>query len=308
MRCVFGRMLIWSFSRMSRVTTFADIFQAKQYVGYTTSNTFAAPNSILTVTGNTGFATFVDIVSTLSSAGYSPGIDPSTLQLISTTAADVTSLSTGLSTVNAYQDSLIEALYQVVSTSFSTITGEFTQLSTPSTLVYYSDYSTLRADVDSMSNVVGPRISHQPVCRGDVVGAAGVSDQPVQFTSTITNGWNWYPTGDTGGQISSIYCSTAGIYEVTANINYGTVDTNGGLILQLRNGSGSVLDETLDQLPAAGSVVGAGSIRFVSLQPIAAGGTVQLHLSTTTVPHTVSLVSGQVGAKLIWDSNVPALY
>jgi len=285
---------------MSRITTFADIFQAKQYVGYTTSNTFAPVNSILTVTGNTGFATFLNIVSTLSSAGYSPGIDPSTLQLISTTAADVTSLSTGLSTVNAYQDSLIDALYQVVSTSFSTINGEFTQLSSVSTLVYYSDYSTLRG-------VVEPRISKQPVCRGDLVGAAGVSDQPLQFTSTITNGWNWYPVGGAGGQISSIYCSTTGIYEVTANINYGTANTNGGLILQLRNGAGAVLDETLDQLPAAGSVVGAGSIRFVSLQPIAAGGTVQLHLSTTTAPHTVTVANGQIGAKLIWDSNVPAL-
>ena len=77
--------------------------------------------------------------------------------------------------------------------------------------------------------------------------------------------------------------------------------------MQLRNGAGGVLDETLDQLPAAGSVVGAGSIRFVSLQPIAAGGTVQLHLSTTTAPHTVTVTNGQIGAKLIWDSNVPAL-
>ncbi len=294
--------------RMSRVTTFADIFQAKQYVGYTTSNTFAPLNSILTVVGGAGSATFVDIVSTLSSAGYSPGIDPSTLQLISTTAADVTNLSTGLSTVNAYQDSLIEALYQVVSTSFSTITGEFTQLSSASSIVYYSDFSTLRADVDSMSNVVGPRIGHQPVCRGDLAATAGVSDEPLQFTSTITNGWNWYPVGAVGGQISSIYCSTAGIYEVSAHLNYGTAATNGGLILQLRNGVGAVLDTTLDQLPAAGSAIGAGSIRFVSLQPVTAGGTLQLHLSTTTAPHTVNVVDGQIGAKLVWDSNVPALY
>jgi hypothetical protein len=293
---------------MSRVTTFADIFQAKQYVGFTTSNTFAAVNSILTVVGATGKATFIDIVSTLSSAGYSPGIDPSTIQLISSTAADLTNLSTGLSTVNAQQDSLIYALYEVMSTSFSTINGEFTQLSTPSTLVYYSDYSTLRGDVDSMSNVVGPRISQQAVCRGDIIGAASVSDQPVQFTSTITNGWNWYPVGDTGGQISSIYCSTAGVYEVTTHINYGTADTNGGLILQLRNDTGGILDETLEQLPASGSVVGAGSIRFVTLQPIAAGGSMQLHLSTTTAPHTINVAGGQVCAKLIWDSNVPALF
>jgi hypothetical protein len=267
---------------ISRITTFADLLQANSYVGRTTSNTFAPINSILTVTGVRGAATFVNITSTLSSAGYSGG--------------DVTGLSTGLSTVVGNQYELILALYQVTSTSFSTL---FAELSTTSTVITVDQYSTL-------SNSYIATANKMPVGAGAIYAGQTLSDTPLQFTSSFANGWNWFPQGNGSGQISSIYVSTPGIYEVNTTVSYNTAATDGGLLLQLRRADGTVLGETISQLPAATSATTSNSIRFDTLQGLAAGNSIYLQLSTLNVPAAaVQTLSGNVGIKLIYNSNNP---
>jgi hypothetical protein len=265
---------------ISRITTFADLFQANSYVGRTTSNTFAPLNSVLTVIGARGAATFVNVTSTLSTAGYSGG--------------DVVNLSTGISTILANQYALILALYNVTSTSFSTL---FAELSSPSTIVSNDQFTTLSNSYVSTTNraVIGT---------GAVTAGQILSNTPLQFTSSSVLGWNWFPIGDAGtGAISSIYASTPGLYEVTARINYTTAATDAGLLLQLRNAGGTVLDETISQLPSSASATASNAITFQTLQSLS-NESVYMQISTLNAPTaTVQTLSGIVGMKLIYDSN-----
>ena len=267
---------------ISRITTFADLFQANLYVGRTTSNTFAAPNSVLAVIGDRGAATFVDVTSTLSTAGYSGG--------------NIASLSTGISTTLAEYYSLILALYDVTSTSFSTL---FAELSSPSTIVSSDQFTTL-------SNSYTSTINKTAVGTGIITAGQVLSNTPVQFNSSIVTGWNWFPQGDAGtGAISSIYASTPGVYEVTTRINYTTAATDAGLLLQLLNAGGSVLDETISQLPASTSATASNAITFQTLQGLS-NESVYMQISTlNAAAATVQTLSGSVGIKLIYNSNGP---
>lgn len=269
---------------ISRITTFADLLQANSFVGRTTSNTFAPINSILTVTGVRGTATFIDVTSTLSSAGF-----------VGSGGGNITNFSTGISTVLADYYALILALYEVTSTSFSTL---FSELSSPSTIVSIDQYSTL-------SNSYVTTANRAPVGTGAISAGQILSNQPVQFTSSIVTGWNWFPIGAPGGSISSFYASTPGVYEVTTRLNYTTAATDGGLLLQLRNAGGSVLDETIGQLPSAASATTSNSITFQTLQGLS-NESVYMHLSTLNAPAaSVQTLSGSVGIKLVYNSNGP---
>ncbi len=119
---------------MSRITTFADLLQANSYIGRTLSNTYSPVNSVLTTVAGTGQATFIDITSTISAAGYDLNnlSTSGTGDYVSTGVYRI--FSTNVSTTEAYHYSLIDALYETMSTSFSTINAEFTQLSSVSTL------------------------------------------------------------------------------------------------------------------------------------------------------------------------------
>lgn len=268
---------------ISRITTFADLFQANSYVGRTTSNTFAPINSILTVTDVRGSATFVNVTSTLSSAGFVGG------------GGDITNFSTGISTLIADQYALILALYQVTSTSFSTL---FAELSSPSTIVSIDQYATLSNSYVSTANKMA--------VGSGLIGASQVlSNNPLQFNSSIVTGWNWFPAGSPGGAISSIYASTPGVYEVTTRINYTTATTDAGILLQLRNAGGSVLDEMIGQLPSAGSATTSNAITFQTLQGLS-NQSIYMHVSTLNAPAaSVQTISGSVGIKLIYNSNNP---
>lgn len=269
-------------ANISRITTFADLLQANAYVGRTTSNTFAPVNSILSVVGAQGSATFVNITSTLSSAGYTGG--------------DFTGLSTGFSTVVGNQYALILALYQVTSTSFSTL---FAELSTASTVITVDQYSTL-------SNSYVATANRMPLGVGSIYAGQTLSNTPVQFTSTVATGWNWFPAGSGSGNISSFYVSTPGVYEVNTTLNYNTAATNGGALLQLRRADGTVLGESISQLPSGTSATTSNSIRFDTLQGLAAGNSVYLQFSTLNVPAaSVQTLSGTVNMKLLYNSNAP---
>jgi hypothetical protein len=264
---------------MSRVTTFADLLQANEYIGRTTSNTFAPVNSVLTVTGNTGAATFVDITSTLSSAGYTPG--------------DIIGLSTSISTALGDQYALIQALYQVTSTSFSTLTAE---ISSPVELASLGQFSTL-------SNACVSTIWRTPVATGAIFAGQTLSNQPLQFNSTIVNGWNWFPVGGAAGAISTIYASSPGIYEITSKINYTTPNSNTGLLLQLRNGAGTVLDEIITTILPRDSILTSNSISFQTIQPFS-NDSVYMYISTmSTTGATIQTLSGSIGVKFLYSSN-----
>ena len=263
---------------MSRVTTFADLLQANEYIGRTTSNTFAPVNSVLTVTGGAGAATFVNVTSTLSSAGYTPG--------------DVIGLSTSISTALGDQYALIQALYQVTSTSFSTLTAE---ISSPVELASLGQFSTL-------SNACVSTIWRQPVATGSIFAGQTLSNEPVQFNSTIVKGWNWFPVGS-GGAISTIYASSPGIYEITGRINYTTTTTDTGLLLQLRNAGGTVLDEIITPILPNGSILTSNSISLQTIQPLS-NDAVYMYISTmSTVGATIQTLSGNIGAKFLYSSN-----
>jgi hypothetical protein len=298
---------------MSRITTFADLLQANSYIGRTLSNTYSPLNSVLTTVGGTGQATFVDITSTISAAGY----DLNNLSSGGGGSGDYVStgvyriFSTNVSTTEGYHYSLIDALYETMSTSFSTINAEFTQLSSVSTLVRASDFSTLSSQVRSLCNVTASRVGHMPVMTAGLVGGATITNVPVKFTSAIENGWTWCPDVDGFGNISSIYCSTAGTYEFVANLNYTTTDRDGTMALQLKTAGGTLLDQAVKQIPMTGATENADGIRFVTLQSIDAGTYVNLYMSTITSGITLATLgsgTGSVGAKLIWESNVPAPY
>lgn len=264
---------------MSRVTTFADLLQANEYIGRTTSNTFAPLNSVLTVTGGAGAATFVDVTSTLSSSGYTPG--------------DVIGLSTSISTALGNQYALIQALYQVTSSSFSTLTAE---ISSPVELASLGQFSTL-------SNACVSTIWRQPVATGSIFAGQTLSNQPLQFNSTIVNGWNWFPIGSGGGAISTIYASSPGIYEITGRINYTTTTTDTGLLLQLRNAGGTVLDEIITPILPNGSILTSNSISLQTIQPLS-NDAVYMYISTmSTVGATIQTLSGNIGAKFLYSSN-----
>ncbi len=314
---------------MSRVTTFADLLQANQYVARTLSNTFAPINSILTVYGNAGVATFIDITSTLSSAGYTPG--------------DIIGLSTGISSILAEHYALINALYQVTSTSFSTLEAELsspvfyisninsfsTSLSTAFGEQYAlinalyavtsTSFSTLNAEISTastlvtatqlaeLSNACVSTIGKMPVAKGLVTAGQTLSNEPVQFTSSIVlGGWNWFPQGGPGGNISSFYASTPGVYEVTSHINYTTAETNSGLLMQLRNAGGSVLDEVVTNIRPSGSILTSNSITFQTIQSLS-NDYLYMYMSTlaTTGPGTIQTLSGNINMKLLYTSNSP---
>ncbi len=298
---------------MSRITTFADLLQANSYIGRTLSNTYSPLNSVLTTVGGTGQATFIDITSTISAAGY----DLNNLSTGGGGSGDYVStgvytiFSTNVSTTEGYHYSLIDALYDVMSTSFSTINGEFTQLSSVSTLVRSSDFSTLSSQVRSLCNVTASRVGHIPVMAGGLVGSAGIANQPVQFTPTVENGWTWCPNVDGFGNVSSIYCSTAGTYEIVANLNYTTASRDGAVALQLKTDAGALLDQAVQQIPSTGATENVSGIRFVTLQSLNAGTNVNFYMSTVTAGVTLTTLGsgmGSVGAKLVWESNVPAPY
>jgi hypothetical protein len=311
------------------VTTLADVLQANQFVARTLSNTFAPINSILTVVGNAGAATFVNITSTLSSAGYSPG--------------NIADLSTGISTILADQYALILALYQVTSTSFSTLEAELssptffisninnfsTSISTTFGEQYAlinalyavtsTSFSTLNAEISSastlvttaqlagLSNACLSTIGKMPVAKGLVTASQTLSNQPVQFTSSIVlGGWNWFPLGAPGGNISSFYASTPGVYEVTSRINYTTAETNSGLLMQLRNAGGTVLDEVVTNIRPSGSILTSNSITFQTIQSLS-NDYLYMYMSTlaTTGPGTIQTLSGNINMKLLYTSNPP---
>ncbi len=304
-----------------------DTFEARQYIGRTLSNTFAPINSILTVYGNAGTATFVDITSTLSSAGYTPGdivglstgistifadyyalilaLYDVTSTSFSTIAAELSSpifyisnintFSTQISTTFGDQYALIKALYEVTSTSFSTLNAE---LSTASTLVTSSQLSTL---TDQCKATIGK----MPVAKGLVSAGQTLSNEPIQFTSSIVlGGWNWFPQGDPGGNISSFYASTPGVYEVTSRISYTTAETNSGLLMQLRNSGGTVLDETVTNIRPSGSILTSNSITFQTIQSLS-NDYLYMYMSTlsTTGPGTIQTLSGNINMKLLYTSN-----
>lgn len=296
---------------MSRITTFADLLQANSYIGRTLSNTYSPINSVLTTVGGTGQATFVDITSTISAAGYDLNnlSTSGTGDYVSTGVYRI--FSTNVSTTESYHYGLIDALYEVMSTSFSTINGEFTQLSSVSTLVRSSDFSTLSSQVRSLCNVTASRVGHMPVMAAGLVGGVGITNVPVQFMSAMENGWAWCPDVDGFGNISSIYCSTSGTYEFVANLNYTTTNRNGAMALQLKTAGGTLLDQAVKQIPMTGATENVDGIRFVTLQSIDAGTYVNLFMSTITSGITLTTLgsgTGSVGAKLIWESNVPAPY
>ncbi len=264
---------------MSRITTFADLLQANEYIGRTTSNTFAPVNSVLTVTGNGGAATFVNITSTLSSAGYTPG--------------DIIGLSTGLSTALGDQYALIQALYQVTSTSFSTLTAE---ISSPVELASLGQFSTL-------SNACVSTIWRTPVANGNIYAGQTLSNQPVQFNSTIVKGWNWFPVGGVGGAISTIFASSPGIYEITSKINYTTPNSNTGLLMQLRNAAGTVLDQIITPILPTNSILTSNSISFQTIQSFS-NDSIYMYISTmSTAGATIQTISGNIGIKLLYSSN-----
>lgn len=263
----------------SRITTFADLLQANEYVGRTLSNQFAPVNSVLTVTGGEGSATFVNITSTLSSAGYTPG--------------DIIGLSTSISTALGDQYALIQALYEVTSTSFSTLNAE---ISSPVQLASLGQFSTL-------SNACVSTIWRQPVATGGIYAVQTLSNQPVQFNSTIVKGWNWFPVGGGGGAISTIYASSPGIYEITSKINYTTPNSNTGLLLQLRNSAGSVLDEIITPILPTNSILTSNSITFQTIQSFS-NDSIYMFISTmSTVGATIQTLSGNIGIKLLYSSN-----
>jgi hypothetical protein len=313
---------------MSRITTFSDIGQANRFVGRTLSNTYAPINSVLTVYGNAGIATFVDITSTLSSAGYTPG--------------DLTGFSTGISTVIADQYTLILALYQVTSTSFSTLAAELSSpvfyisnINSFSTSInstfdsYYAlinalyqvtstSFSTLNAEISSastlvttaqlagLSNACLSTIGKMPVAKGVINVGQTLSNNPIQFTSSIVlGGWNWFPLGAPGGNISSFYASTPGVYEVTSRINYTTAETNSGLLMQLRNAGGSVLDEVVTNIQPSGSILTSNSITFQTIQSLS-NDYLYMYMSTlsTTTSATIQTLSGNISMKLLYNSNL----
>lgn len=264
---------------MSRVTTFADLLQATEYVARTTSNTFAPVNSVLTVVGDSGSATFVDVTSTLSSAGYTPG--------------DVIGLSTSLSTALGNQYALIQALYEVTSTSFSTLNAE---ISSPVQLASLGQFSTL-------SNACVSTLWRTPVGAGSVYAGQTLSNQPLQFYSTAVNGWNWFPSGGAGGAISTIHASSPGVYEITGRVNYTTPNSNTGLLLQLRNSAGAVIDQVVSPILPTNSILTSNSISFQTIQPFS-NASIYMYISTmSTVGATIVTLSGNLGAKLLYSSN-----
>ena len=273
----------------SRTTTFATLFQAERYVGRTTSNTFAPLNSILTVIGGGGDATFVNITSTLSTAGYTPG--------------DIIGFSTGISTVLSDYYALILALYNVTSTTFSSIDAA---LSSPVIL----NFSTLSTGIAStfeqfstLSNAAVETVGRMPVGAGQVYAGQTLSDQPVQFNSTIAQGWNWFPAGAPGGAFSTFYASSPGVYEVTSRINYTTLNSSTGLLLQLRNGSGTVIDEVVKTIRPADSTNSSNSITFQTIQSFS-NDSLYMYISTLATPAaTIQTLSGNVGIKFLYSSN-----
>jgi hypothetical protein len=296
---------------MSRITTFADLLQANSYIGRTLNNTFSPINSVLTTVGDTGQATFIDITSTISAAGY----DLNNLSTSGTgdyvSTGVFTIFSTNVSTTEAYHYSLIDALYETMSSSFSTINAEFTQLSSVSTLVRSSEFSTLSSQVRSLCNVTASRVGHMPVMAAGLIGGSGITNVPIQFTTPVENGWTWCPDVDGFGNISSIYCSTAGTYEIVANVNFTTADRDGAVALQLKTDGGSLLDQAVKQIPMTGATENVDGIRFVTLQSINAGTFLNIYMSTITSGLTLTTLGtapGSIGAKLIWESNVPAPY
>ncbi len=92
---------------MSRITTFADLLQANSYIGRTLSNTYSPLNSVLTTIGGTGQATFIDITSTISAAGYDLNnlSTSGTGDYVSTGVYRI--FSTNVSTTEAYHYSLM---------------------------------------------------------------------------------------------------------------------------------------------------------------------------------------------------------
>ncbi len=293
---------------MSRITTFADLLQANSYIGRTLSNTYSPLNSVLTTVGGTGQATFIDITSTISAAGYDLNnlSTSGTGDYVSTGVYRI--FSTNVSTTEGYHYSLIDALYATMSSSFSTINAEFTQLSSVSTLVRSSEFSTLSSQVRSLCNVTASRVGHMPVMAAGAVGGSGITNVPIQFTTPVENGWTWCPDVDGFGNISSIYCSTAGTYEIIANINFTTADRDGAVALQLKTDGGSLLDQAVKQIPMTGATENVDGIRFVTLQSIDAGTFLNFYMSTITSGITLTTLgsgAGNVGAKLIWESNVP---
>lgn len=293
---------------MSRITTFADLLQANSYIGRTLSNTYSPVNSVLTTVGGTGQATFIDITSTISAAGYDLNnlSTSGTGDYVSTGVYRI--FSTNVSTTEGYHYSLIDALYETMSTSFSTINGEFQHLSSQSTLVYASDFSTLTSQVESLCNVTAPRVGRLPLMTGGLVGGSGLTNQPVQITAPVENGWTWCPLVDGFGNISTIYCSTAGTYEFVANVNYTTASRDGAVALQLVTSSGSVLDQAITQIPPTGATENVSGIRFTTLQSLAADTYLNFNLSTITGGLTLTTLAsgaGSIGAKLVWESNVP---
>jgi hypothetical protein len=296
---------------MSRITTFADLLQANSYIGRTLNNTYSPLNSVLTTVGGTGQATFIDITSTISAAGYDLNnlSTAGTGDYVSTGVYRI--FSTSVSTNEVYQYSLITALYEVCSTSFSTINGEFTQLSSVSTLVRSSDFSTLSSQVRSLCNVTVPRAGHMPVAAGAIASGVTLSNVPIQFANTITNGWTWCPYVDGFGNSSTIYCSTAGTYEFTVNLNYTTASRDGAIAVQLRADSGTVLEQAVTQVPPTGATENVSGIRFVTLQSLNDNSYVNFYVSTITSGMNISAQAsgaGSVSAKLVWESNVPAPY
>jgi len=95
------------------------------------------------------------------------------------------------------------------------------------------------------------------------------------------------------------------VYEVTTRINYTTAATDAGLLLQLLNAGGSVLDETISQLPASTSATASNAITFQTLQGLS-NESVYMQISTlNAAAATVQTLSGSVGIKLIYNSNGP---
>ncbi len=307
-----------------------DTFEARQYIGRTLSNSFAPINSILTVYGNAGTATFIDITSTLSAAGFNAG-------------GDYFGLSTGISTILADYYELILALYQVTSTSFSTLTGELSSpiyyisnINSFSTSInstfndYYAlinalyqvtstSFSTLNAEISSVSTIVtnaqfstlsnsyNTTSGKMPVAQGLITAGQTLSNQPVQFTSSIVlGGWNWFPTGGPGGAMSTFYASTPGVYEVTSRISYTTAETNSGLLLQLRNAGGSVLDEVVTNIRPSGSILTSNTISFQTMQSLS-NDSLYMYMSTlsTVGPGTIQTLSGNINMKLVYNCNAP---
>jgi hypothetical protein len=202
------------------------------------------------------------------------------------------------STSLGQQYELINALYQVTSTTFSTLSAEISSVST--IIVTAGEFSTLSNSYVSTANKMA-------VAKGLVTGGQTLSNEPVQFTSSIVlGGWNWFPVGGAGGAMSTFYASTPGVYELTSKINYTTAETNSGLLLQLRNGAGSVLDETITTIRPSGSVLTSNSITFQTIQGLS-NDYLYMYISTLapTGPGTIQTLSGNIGMKLLYNSNSP---